>query len=117
MNSLLLLFCGVFIGIAASFTGLGGGFLMVPLLMALGYSAQRAVGTSFAAILVIALSALIAHNKFANVDWRAGIMLGLGGIIGAQIGPYLLEGLSTEHFRKIFALVLCGLAVYLFMHD
>jgi uncharacterized membrane protein YfcA len=105
---------GVIVGIGASFTGLGGGFLVVPLLLLLGYPAQKAVGTSFLAIVVISLSALVAHNKLANVDFRVGLMLGIGGIAGAQIGARLLEHVSTASFKRIFAAVLVGLAGYLF---
>ena len=115
MQSVLLVVAGLGIGVAASFTGLGGGFLMVPLLLFLGFQAQKAVGTSFLAILVISLSALVAHNKLANVDWRIGALLGVGGVIGAQIGPRLVEQVSTDSFRKIFAAVLVGLAAYLFL--
>jgi len=113
-NPVLMMALGVGVGIGAAFTGLGGGFLMIPLLLYLGYTAQKAVGTSFMAILVISLSALIAHNKFANVDYRAGILLGVGGVVGAQIGARLVEHVSTANFKKIFAVVLLGLAVYLF---
>lgn len=114
---ILMLLAGVGVGIAASFSGLGGGFLMVPLLLFLGYSAQKAVGTSFLAILVISASALLAHNKLANVDYRTGILLGIGGIAGAQIGARLLEQVSTANFKKIFALILLGLATYLFFKN
>jgi hypothetical protein len=107
---------GVIVGIGGAFTGLGGGFLMVPLLLFMGYTSQKAVGTSFLAILVISISALIAHNKLANVDYRAGILLGLGGVVGAQVGARLVEHVSTANFKKIFALVLVGLAAYLFFH-
>ena len=106
--------CGIGVGIGASFSGLGGGFLIVPLLLFLGYTAQKAVGTSFLAILVISISALVAHNRLANIDYKAGILLGIGGIVGAQIGAHLLEGVSTASFRKIFSLILLGLAAYLF---
>ena len=106
--------CGVVVGIGAAFSGLGGGFLMVPLLLFLGYSAQKAVGTSFLAIFVISISALVAHNRLANVDYKAGILLGLGGIIGAQIGAHLVEHISTANFRKVFSCILLGLAAYLF---
>jgi uncharacterized membrane protein YfcA len=105
---------GVGVGIGAAFSGLGGGFLMVPLLLFLGYSAQKSVGTSFLAIVVISISALVAHNKLANVDYKAGILLGIGGIVGAQIGARLVEGISTANFRKVFSLILLGLAGYLF---
>ena len=115
IQTILMLASGVLVGIGASFTGLGGGFLMVPILLFMGYPAQKAVGTSFLAILVISISALIAHNKFANVDYKIGILLGVGGIIGAQIGARLVEHVSTAHFKKIFALVLVALAAYLFI--
>lgn len=113
-NSALLAGLGIIVGIGAAFTGLGGGFLMIPLLLFMGYTAQKSVGTSFMAIFVISISALIAHNKLANVDYRAGILLGLGGILGAQIGARLVEHVSTASFKKIFAVVLLGLAAYLF---
>lgn len=115
MENVLLVTFGLVVGLAASFTGLGGGFLMVPLLLLLGHSAQKAVGTSFLAILVISLSALVAHNKLANVDYRLGLLLGLGGIAGAQIGARLVEQVSTASFKRIFALVLVALAAYLFL--
>ncbi len=116
-HMILMLLGGVIVGIGASFSGLGGGFLMVPFLLFLGYSAQKAVGTSFLAILVIAASALLAHNKLANVDYRTGLLLGVGGIAGAQIGARLLEQVSTANFKKIFALILLGLAGYLFFKN
>ncbi len=114
LNYLMMAFAGIGVGIGAAFSGLGGGFIMVPLLIFLGYTAQRAVGTSFMAILVISISALFAHNKLANVDYRAGILLGIGGIIGAQIGARLVEHVSTANFKKIFAFILVGLAAYMF---
>lgn len=111
---ILLIASGLLVGIGASFSGLGGGFLMIPILLFLGYNAQKAVGTSFLAILVISISALIAHNKFANVDYKAGILLGIGGIVGAQIGARLVQHVSLGSFKKIFAAILIGLAAYLF---
>ncbi len=113
-NILFFAVAGIAVGIGAAFSGLGGGFLMVPLLIFLGYSAQKAVGTSFLAIMVISMSALAAHGKLANVEWRAGIILGLGGIIGAQAGARLVEHVSTANFKKIFALILTALAIYMF---
>jgi uncharacterized membrane protein YfcA len=114
-NMLLLVVSGIVVGIGASFTGLGGGFLMIPLLLFLGFSAQKAVGTSFLAILVISISALIAHNRLSNVDYKLGLLLGIGGIIGAQIGSRLVEHVSTANFKRIFAVILVGLATYLFV--
>jgi uncharacterized membrane protein YfcA len=111
---LVLVAIGVIVGVAAAFAGLGGGFIMVPLLLLLGYPAEEAVGTSFLAIFIISLSALVAHGKLANVNYKIGLLLGVGGIIGAQVGARLVEHVSTANFKKIFSLVLVALAVYLF---
>jgi len=117
MQNLLFLTLGVTVGIGAAFTGLGGGFLMVPFMLFLGYSAQKAVGTSFLAILIISVSALFAHNKLSNVDYQTGLFLGVGGLVGAQIGARLVEHVSTAQFKKLFAFVLIGLAAYLLLKE
>jgi hypothetical protein len=72
------------------------------------------VGTSFLAILVISLSALVAHGRLANVDWRVGLLLGAGGIAGAQVGARLLQNVSAPAFHKIFGSILLGLAIWMF---
>jgi uncharacterized membrane protein YfcA len=67
-------------------------------------------------ILAISLSALLAHSRLANVDTRVGLFLGLGGVIGAQVGARLVEQVSTPLFKQVFALILVGLAAYLVFH-
>jgi len=99
-NIFLMIVLGLGVGIAGAFTGLGGGFLMVPLLLFFGFTAQKSVGTSSLAILTIPISALVAHNKLANIDYRTGILLGIGGIIGALIGARLVEHVSTDSFHS-----------------
>lgn len=115
MNVWFLPFLGILVGVAASFTGLGGGFVVVPLLVAFGYTPQRAVGTSFAAILLIGVSSLAGHARLAEVDWKAGLLLGVGGVIGAQVGPRLLQNVPGSVFQKLFACVLLALAVWMFI--
>jgi len=70
--------------------------------------------TSFAAILLIGLSSLAGHARLAEVDWKAGLLLGAGGVLGAQIGPRLLQDVPGSVFQKIFACVLLALAVWMF---
>ncbi len=109
-----MILTGIGVGVGASFSGLGGGFIMVPLLLFMGYTAQEAVGTSFLGILIISMSALFAHGRFDHVDYKSGLLLGIGGIAGAQIGAHLVQQVPTAHFKKIFAGILVGLAMYLF---
>lgn len=106
---------GLVVGIAAAFTGLGGGFLVVPLLLYLGFAPQKAVGTSFVAILAISLSAVFAHQKLVDVDWKAGVLIGIGGIAGAQLGARLLPSVEPRTFNRIFAVVLIALAIRMLM--
>jgi len=105
---------GVLVGLGASFTGLGGGFVVVPLLIALGYTPQRAVGTSFAAILIVSMASLFGHARLAEVDWKAGLLIGLGGVLGAQVGPRLLHNVPGAVFQKIFAGILVVLGAWMF---
>lgn len=115
MHPAIYPFLGLIVGIGAAFTGLGGGFLVIPILIWSGFTAQRAVGTSFVSILVISMSALLAHGRLEQVDWRTGALLGIGGLVGAQIGSRLLQHVSTATFNKIFAGVLILLAVQMLL--
>ena len=115
MSLVAIIVSGVVVGLGAAFTGLGGGFLMVPLLLFFGFTAQKAIGTSFLGIVLIAMSALFAQYKLGHVDYKVGILLGLGGVIGAQLGTHLLEHVSTDQYRKIFAIILVLLSVSLFL--
>ena len=106
---------GFIVGILSSISGLGGGFMIVPLLIYLGREAKLAVGTSFVFILVVAISSIISHYRLGNMDVKTGLTLGLGGVIGAQIGPQILQHVSEQNFKRIFALLLAITAVWIFV--
>ena len=106
---------GFIVGILSSISGLGGGFMVVPLLFYLGREAKLAVGTSFVFILVVAISSIISHYRLGNIDIKTGLTLGLGGIIGAQIGPQILQHVSEQNFKRIFAVLLGITAVWIFV--
>lgn len=111
---LILILFGLLIGVLSSLSGLGGGFLVVPFLMYLGKKAQIAVGTSFLVILLIAVSSLAAHGRFGNIDWKTGLLLAIGGVIGAQLGPVLLQQVPELMFKRGFAILLFGIGCWLF---
>jgi len=110
---LILVLLGFLVGILSSLSGLGGGFMVVPFLIYLGKKAQMAVGTSFLAVMLIAVSALIGHGRAGNVDWKTGLLLAVGGVLGAQLGPLLLEQVPEVVFKRAFALLLLGTGTWL----
>ena len=88
--------------------------MVVPFLIYLGRDAKLAVGTSFVFIFLVAISSLIAHNRLGNVDIKTGLVLALGGILGAQMGPQVLQHVSEQNFKKIFSVFMVITAVWMF---
>ena len=110
---LILVLFGFVIGLLSSLSGLGGGFLVVPYLLYLGKNAQMAVGTSFLVIFLIATSALISNWRLGQIDFKTGLILAVGGVIGAQLGPVLLQQIPEVMFKRGFALVMIGMGAWL----
>jgi uncharacterized membrane protein YfcA len=90
---------------------------VVPLLIFLGREAKLAVGTAFVFILMTAISSILTHYRLGNIDLRTGLVLALGGVIGAQIGPHLLQHVSDQNFKRIFSVLLVITAVWLFANS
>ena len=107
---------GFVIGILSSSTGLGGGFLVVPYLIILGKEYKIAVATSILFVGMVAVSSLWAHSKLGNVDIKTGLILAAGGIVGAQIGPQVLQNISEQNFKRGFAVLLIGTGIWLFIN-
>lgn len=111
---IVLALAGLIVGILSSGSGLGGGFLVVPLLIFLGREAKLAVGTAFVFILMVSISSILGHYRLGNIDFKTGLVMAVGGIIGAQIGPHLLQHLSDQNYKRIFSVLLVITAVWLF---
>lgn len=105
---------GLLAGILSGLFGVGGGVVMVPLqMLMIAEPIKSAVRTSLGAIILISASALVEHTRNENVLWIPGLCLGLGGILGAQLGTRLLPRLSDRVVNLLFRLFLIGLAVYM----
>jgi len=111
---ILAVLAGLLIGVLSSGTGLGGGFLVVPLLIGLGRDVKVAVGTSFIFIFFAAISSISAHFRVSRLDWEMGIALAVGGVLGAQLGPVLLQQAPDNLFKRIFSVLLIGTGFWLF---
>lgn len=105
---------GLLAGLLSGLFGVGGGAVMVPLqVLRLGEPIKSAVRTSLGAIVPIAASGLIQHTWNHNVLWVPGICLGVGGILGAQLGTRLLPRLSDKWVTQLFTLLLLLLMIYM----
>jgi len=89
INIFLILGLGGMVGLLSGIFGVGGGFLMTPLLIFLGVPAPVAVGTEANQIVASSVSGVLAHWRRGNVDVKMGIILLSGGIVGSTIGVYI----------------------------
>lgn len=90
-NVLLFLGMGCAVGFLSGLFGVGGGFLMTPLLIFSGIPTAVAVGTGAAQIVASSVSGAIAQYQRNNVDIKMGIVLLAGGIVGSVIGVKMVR--------------------------
>ncbi|HKZ97030.1 MAG TPA: sulfite exporter TauE/SafE family protein [Hyphomicrobiaceae bacterium] len=104
-NVLLFLGMGWAVGFLSGLFGVGGGFLMTPLLIFSGIPAAVAVGTGAAQIVAASVSGAIAQYRRNNVDVKMGLVLLLGGIFGSVIGVQIVKILrKAGQFDLVLAL-------------
>jgi len=91
VNVFLILGLGGGVGMLSGLFGVGGGFLMTPLLIFIGIPPAVAVATEANQIVASSVSGVLAHWRRGNVDVRMGLMLLLGGVIGSTGGVWLFS--------------------------
>ena len=91
VNFLLIIFIGMIVGGLSGLFGVGGGFLMTPLLIFLGIPPAVAVGTEAPHVLASSISGSIAHWRRKNIDFKMGIILLSGGVVGSTIGVNIFK--------------------------
>ena len=100
------------IGVFAGFLGVGPGFLLMPTLVMLGYTARLAAATNSVIVTLPSFSALVSHLGTAQFDW---LMLGLTSVmamIGAWLGArFMAKRVKSLTLSRIFAAALVLLAI------
>ena len=91
VNILIILGMGGGVGFLSGLFGVGGGFLMTPLLIFAGVPAAVAVGTEAAQIVASSVSGVLAHWRRGNVDVKMGLVLTVGGLFGSSFGVWLFS--------------------------
>jgi uncharacterized protein len=99
VNIFLLLGIGGGIGFLSGLFGVGGGFLLTPLLIFIGVPPAVAVATQANQVVASSVSGVLAHWSRDNVDFKMGFVLLAGGMLGSTVGVGLFSLLS--HFGQI----------------
>lgn len=89
---------GLTAGILAGFLGIGGGTIVVPILLALGYEPVEAVATSSLSITITALSGSVQNWRMGYLKFKQVLSLGFPALITAQIGAYLADSIFSARF-------------------
>jgi uncharacterized protein len=95
VNAFLLLGLGGIVGVLSGMFGVGGGFLMTPLLFFIGIPPAVAVATEANQIVASSFSGVLAHFRRKSVDLRMGTVLLIGGLVGAAIGVLIFNTLRA----------------------
>jgi len=93
VNVLLILLVSGGVGFVSGLVGVGGGFIMTPALMFMGVPAPVAVATGASQIAATSFSGIMTQTRRKSVDWRMGMLLSTGGIVGSASGVWLFERL------------------------
>lgn len=89
VNILVILGIGGLIGVLSGLFGVGGGFLMTPLLIFIGVPPAVAVATGANQIVATSVSGVLAHWRRGNVDFKMGLLLLAGGVAGSSLGVWI----------------------------
>ena len=109
---------GLIAGLASGYVGVGGGFIMVPLMLAvLDIPMSLASGTSLIAIMILAIPGVIEQGLLGNIEYLAGIAIVVGSIPGALVGARLVLVVPERQLRFIFGGFLLVAAVMLMLNE
>ncbi len=122
VNVLLILAMGGFVGLLSGIFGVGGGFLMTPLLIMVGIPPTVAAASDSNQIVGASTSGTLAHYRLGNVDFKMGILLLIGGVVGGTGGVQIIKVLrhmgNADFLIQItYVLMLGFVGSYMFLES
>lgn len=102
-----LTFVGLIIGFISGFFGIGGGTLLVPTIMYMGFTIKYAIGISVMQMVFSSVFGSYLNLKKGTLQVKDGLLLGLGGFVGAQGSGFLVSHLSSTILSIIFIFSVC----------
>lgn len=113
-----LILVGIFIGTMSGFFGIGGGMILVPILLALGYDIKDAIGISIVQMVFSSIYGSYLNHKKGSLIIGEGIFVGLGGFVGGYIGGYVTHYISDSVLQfTFFGLLLFALSRLFFSQN
>ena len=97
-----LAFLGSIVGLLSGFFGIGGGTILVPLLLMLGYETKVAIGISVVQMVFSSIYGSYLNNKKGTLDVSMVLFIGIGGFAGAMLSGYIASFLSDRALEVIF---------------
>ncbi|MEJ2236310.1 MAG: sulfite exporter TauE/SafE family protein [Syntrophobacterales bacterium] len=122
VNVLLIFAMGGMVGILSGIFGVGGGFLMTPLLIMAGIPPTVAAASDSNQIVGASTSGTLAHYRLGNVDFKMGVLLLIGGVVGGTLGVHIIKILrhlgNADFLIKVtYVLMLGFVGFYMFVES
>lgn len=113
MNTIFFLVgIGLLAGFLSGILGIGGGVVMVPLLLLVGFTQHQAQGTSLAAMIPpVTLLAVLQYHKGGHVDWKMAFVISATFIIGGLFGSKLAVSFNEQLLKRIFGVLMLLIAL------
>ena len=111
INVFLLLGLGTAVGFLSGMFGVGGGFLMTPMLIFLGVTPAVAVASEANQVVAASVSGVMAHWRRNNVDFKMGGILVIGGLAGSTVGAFIFRAL--REIGQVDLLIFLSFVVFL----
>jgi len=116
-----LIILGVGVGIIGGFFGMGGAWMVTPGLNILGFPMAFAIGTDIAHMAGKSLISTMRHGKFGNVDYKLGVIMLVGTVVGFEVGAQMVMWLErigqVEKYVRYLYLVLLTLIAWMVFAD
>ena len=110
-RTILGFFVGIFAGFTGGMLGLGGGFIIAPILMMMGYETKKAAATTAFVVTFSSFSGYIGHLSQGEMNWKLTLIVVLAVIIGSQLGGrYMTEKAKSKHVKTAYSVVLIAIA-------
>ena len=97
-----LILVGIFIGTMSGFFGIGGGMILVPVLLVLGFDVKDAIGISIVQMVFSSIYGSYLNHKKGSLIIGEGIFVGLGGFVGGYIGGYVTDYIPDAWLQFTF---------------